>query len=165
MAIMVDETSDLSNSAQLSYVLRYVTEDKGVKERFLKFEDVTDKKRANDLAALIIQILESYDCKTKLVAQCYNGAAVMASGLNRVQALVTETIPQALFVHCYTHTLNLVMSQGASKIKDCKIFFANLGGLSAFFTRSPKRTKLLDDFCARRLPRVSNVRWNFNSRS
>ena len=47
VAIMVDETSDLSNMAQLSYVLRYVTEDKGVKERFLKFEDVTNKKRAS----------------------------------------------------------------------------------------------------------------------
>ena len=164
VAIMVDETSDLSNMAQLSYVLRYVTEDKGVKERFLKFEDVTTKKRASDLALLIIEVLESYDCKTKLVAQCYDGAAVMASGLNGVQALIKKTVPQSLFVHCYAHTLNLVMSQGASKIKDCKIFFANLGGLSAFFTRSPKRTKLLDDFCARRLPRVSNIRWNFNSR-
>lgn len=117
VAIMVDETSDLSNSAQLSYVLRYITEDKGVKERFLKFEDVTDKKQANDLVALIIKILESYDCKTKLVAQYYDGAAVMASGLNGVHALVKETITQALFVHCYAHTLNLVMSQGVSKIR------------------------------------------------
>ncbi|KAL7380716.1 hypothetical protein ABVT39_022730 [Epinephelus coioides] len=152
-----DERSESLNQGTLQRT-------RGVKERFLKFEDVTDKKRANDLAALIIKVLESYDCKTKLVAQCYDGAAVMASGLNRVQALVKETIPQALFVHCYAHTLHLVMSQGASKIKECKIFFANLGGLSAFFTRSPKRTKLLDDFCARRLPRVSIVRWNFNSR-
>ncbi len=56
------------------------------------------------------------------------------------------------------------MSQGASKIKDSKIFFANLGGLSAFFTHSPKCTKQLDEFCERWLPRVSQVRWNFNSR-
>ncbi|CAK6953275.1 zinc finger MYM-type protein 1-like [Scomber scombrus] len=88
----------------------------------------------------------------------------MASGLNGVQNRVKDTVPQALFVHCYALTLNLVMSQGASKIKECKIFFANLGGLSAFFTRSPKRTKLLDEFCQRRLPRVTPVRWNFNTR-
>ena len=35
VAVMVDETTDFSNTAQLSYVLRYVT-DMGVKERFLK---------------------------------------------------------------------------------------------------------------------------------
>ncbi len=163
IAVMVDETTDFSNSAQLSFILRYVT-DMGVKERFLKFEDVTEKKGAHDLAASVLEVLDSYDCKTKLVAQCYDGAAVIASGLNCVQARVKEVIPQALFVHCYAHTLNLVMSQGASKIKDCKIFFANLGGLSAFFTRSPKHTKLLDEFCERWLPRVSQVRWNFNSR-
>lgn len=129
VAVMVDET-DFSNSAQLSFVLRYVT-DIGVKERFLKLEDVTEKKGADDLAASVLEVLDSYDCKTKLVAQCYDGAAVMASGLNGGQARVKKDIPQALLVHCYAHTLNLVMSQGASKIKDCKIFFANLGGLSA----------------------------------
>lgn len=93
VAVMVDETTDFSNTAQLSFVLRYVT-DTGVKERFLKFEDVTERKRAHDLAASVLEVLGSYDCKTKLVAQCYDGAAVMASGLNGVQARVKEEIPQ-----------------------------------------------------------------------
>ncbi len=99
VAVMVDENTDFSNSAQLSFVLRYVT-DMGVKERFLKFEDVTEKKRAHDLAASVLEVLDSYDCKAKLVAQCYDRAAVMASGLNCVQARIKEVIPQALFVHC-----------------------------------------------------------------
>ncbi|TDH05594.1 hypothetical protein EPR50_G00124020 [Perca flavescens] len=69
VAVMVDETTGFSNTAQLSFVLRYVT-DTGVKERFLKFEDVTERKRAHDLAASVLEVLGSYDCKTKLVAQC-----------------------------------------------------------------------------------------------
>lgn len=68
VAVMMDETTDFSNTAQLSFVLRYVT-DIGVKERFLKFEDVTEKKQAHDLAALVLEVLGSYDCRTKLVAQ------------------------------------------------------------------------------------------------
>jgi hypothetical protein len=91
VAVMVDETTDFSDTAQLSYVLRYVT-DMGVKERFLKYEDVTEKKQAHDLAALVIEMLASYVRKTKLVAQCYDGAAVMASGLNGVQGCVKEEI-------------------------------------------------------------------------
>ncbi len=86
IAVMVDETTDFSNSAQLSFILRYVT-DMGVKERFLKFEDVTEKKRAHNLAASVLEVLDSYDCKTKLVAQCYDGAAVIASGLAYRRAL------------------------------------------------------------------------------
>jgi hypothetical protein len=60
-------------------------------------------------------MLASYNCKTKLVAQCYDGAVVMPSGLNSVQARVKEEIPQAIFVHCYAYTLNLVLSQGTAR--------------------------------------------------
>ena len=38
--------------------------------------------------------------------QCYDGAVVMASGLNGVQAKVKEKAPMALFIHCYAHRLN-----------------------------------------------------------
>ncbi|KAJ4925086.1 hypothetical protein JOQ06_017824 [Pogonophryne albipinna] len=85
VALMLDETTDVSNAAQLSFVLRFVT-DSGVKERFIKFEDVTGKKRAEDVAAMALGFLEEHGCMGKLVAQCYDGAAVMASGLNGVQA-------------------------------------------------------------------------------
>lgn len=88
----------------------------------------------------------------------------MASGLHGVQARVKEAIPQALFVHCFAHRLNLVMSQGAAKIRECKNFFTHLSGLAAFFSRSPKRAKLLDDICQRRLPRVAPTRWAYLSR-
>lgn len=57
---MVDETTDFSNTVQLSYVLRYVTEMR-IKEGFLKFENVTDKKRAQDLSGLVFDLLESYN--------------------------------------------------------------------------------------------------------
>ena len=164
VAVMVDETTDVGNLAQLSLVLRYVTTS-GVKERFVKFEDVSRGKRADDIAALIFRFLEEYECSLdKVVAQCYDGAAVMASGLNGVQAKVKEKAPMALFIHCYAHRLNLVLTQGASKIKECKVFFANINGLAAFFSRSPKRTQLLDDICKRRLPHVAPTRWQYASR-
>ena len=86
VAVMVDETTDVGNVAQLTLVLRYVT-DTGVKERFVQFEDVTSGKRADDIAAQIFCFLEEYECcPDKVVAQCYDGAAVMASGLNGAQA-------------------------------------------------------------------------------
>ena len=107
---MVDETTDISNEAQMSYVLRY-SNDAGEKERFGKLEDVTEDKLAEADAARIISFLEECDCTAKVVAQCYDGATVMASSINGVQAKVKGTIPQTL-----------VMSQDAGLLKECKIF-------------------------------------------
>lgn len=64
------------------------------------------------LQACILAFFNAVGCTSKVVAHCYEGAAVMASGLHGVQARVKEVIPQALFVHCYAHRLNLVMSHG-----------------------------------------------------
>ncbi|GAB1597398.1 uncharacterized protein LOC115225801 isoform X1 [Argonauta hians] len=163
VSVMVDETKDASIMAQFALVFRYVT-DKGIKERFIAFVDVSSGRRAGDIAGLIIQFLEVNQCFDKVVGQCFDGAVVMASELNGVQAKVKERAPLALFIHCYAHRLNLVLTQGASKLKECKIFFAHLNGLAAFFSRSPKRAQLLDEICQRRLPHVAPTRWQYTSR-
>lgn len=145
VAVMIDETTDVGNMAQLSLVLCYVT-GTGVKECFIKVEDVTSGKRADDLASLIFHLLEEYECSLeKVVAQCYDGAVVMASGLNGVLAKVKEKAPMALFIHCYAHRLNLVLTQGVSKLKEC-------------FSRSPKCTQHMH------LPHFVLTRWQYASR-
>lgn len=45
------------------------------------------------------------------------------------------------------------------------IFFSDLSGFASFFSRSPKRTAVLDKIVAHRLPTSSTVRWNFHSRA
>ncbi|XP_068440759.1 zinc finger MYM-type protein 1-like [Clinocottus analis] len=163
VAVMVDETTDLIDTAQFALVLRYVT-DTGVKERFVRFDDVTGHKGADDIAALLIRFLEGHNCLDKAVAQCYDGGAVMASGLNGVQARVKEKAPMALFIHSYAHQLYLVLTRGVSKLRECKIFFAHLNGIAAYFSRSPKCAQLLDDICQRRLPHVPPTLWQCSSR-
>eukprot|EP00795_Rhopilema_esculentum_P004012 gene4012-20179_t len=85
------------------------------------------------------------------------------SGSHRgVQSIVNESYPNAHYVHCYAHQLNLVLQQAASQIS--RVFFANLNGFSAFFSRSPKRTACLDECVARRIPCSVQTRWNFRYR-
>lgn len=93
------------------------------------------------------------------MAQSFDGAAVVSSGLNKVEAKVKERAPLASFLHCYAHRLHLVLSQGASKLKECKLFLAHLDGLAAFSSRSPKRSELLK----RRLPDVAPSQWQLTS--
>jgi hypothetical protein len=57
------------------------------------------------------------------------------------------------------------MEQAAQCHKKVKIFFANLFAFSSFFSRSPKRTTILDEMMKRRLPHAVPARWNFKSRT
>lgn len=57
------------------------------------------------------------------------------------------------------------MQQVTSHIPKVRNFFSDLAGFSGFFSRSPKRTSVLDRVVAHRLPRASTVRWNFHSRA
>lgn len=163
VAVMVDETTNISNKAQFSIVLCYIANGQ-VEERFLGFCDISLDKRASAIADLIIKFLDKFECGDKLIAQTYDGASTMSGHLTGVQARIKELYPEALFVHCYAHVLNLVLSQRVNEIPECKIFFSTLNGIAAFFSRSPKRSTFLDEFLKRRLPHVCPTRWNYSSR-
>ena len=108
--------------------------------------------------------MEKYDCVPKLVAQCYDSAAVMAGELNGLQKQVKDKYPDALYIHCLAHRLNLVLSQSVSCRKECKIFFMTLSSFASFFSNSTKRTAALDETVRRRFPKVCPTRWNYIGR-
>jgi hypothetical protein len=163
VAILVDETSDVTNFSQLSIVFRYVY-NSNIYERFVGFHNVSSDRSAQAIATLVIDCLDQFNCKDKLVAQTYDGASVMAGQLGGVQAKVRELVPEALFIHCYAHKLNLVLSQATSCISACRIFFASISGFATFFSHSSKRTNLLDTIVKKRFPKLAPTRWNYSSR-
>jgi hypothetical protein len=166
VAIQADETTDVSTQTQLVLVLRYIDGKYAVHERFFEFLPLTEST-ATSIANVILERLNSLfsdDEREKLIAQAYDGASVMRGEKAGVQQKVREHFKNAHYVHCYAHQLNLIMQQATSNISKVKVFFSELSGISSFFSRSPKRTSILDQVVARRLPRASATRWNFNSR-
>ncbi|XP_025206903.1 zinc finger MYM-type protein 1-like [Melanaphis sacchari] len=159
----MDETTDIMSKSQLSTILRYVTNE-GVEERFLGFVDVSHNRSAKCLAEHVFRLLNEYKCVDKLVAQTYDGAAVMSGQHNGLQTLVRSKCKNAIFVHCYAHKLNLILKQSVDYIKECKIFFTMLSGLSSFFSKSTKRIHALDQEVKKRFRSVAPTRWNYNSR-
>ena len=141
VAVEVDETTDVTQKAQIFVIFRYLCEALYiVKKAFLGFDDVSDDRRASAIAQYVLGILQKFDCVEKLVAQIYDGASVMSSELNGVQAKIKEKVPEAMFLHCYARKLNLVLLHLAKCMPECKAFFETLEGLSAFFSKSTKRT-------------------------
>jgi hypothetical protein len=164
VAIVIDETSDCSNQNQLSTVFRYVDNSGNVQERFIGFYNMSADKTAAALFHHVDSVVTEYNVGNKLIAQTYDGAAVMAGSTNGLKTKVQEKYPQALFVHCYSHVLNLVLQQTTYSISQCRIFFKTLSGLATFFSSSPKRSEKLKKFMTKKLPKVAPTRWNFTSR-
>jgi small basic protein len=140
VALVLDEATDISMNAQISSVLRYVTKNGDVEERFLHFiTDISQHRTANAFFQHAKQVLFVFNCASKLVAQTYDGAAVMASEHAGLQAKLKEHCKDAVFVHCYAHILNLVLSQSVSFIKQVKILFTSLSGFGTFFFQNRRR--------------------------
>ena len=80
VAIIMDETTDVVSKSQLSTVLRYVN-DIEVFERFLGFT-VSEDRSAKALFEHAFNFILNYECGEKLMAQTYDGEAVMAGEHN-----------------------------------------------------------------------------------
>ena len=170
LSVMIDETTDNANMSQVDIVFRYVHAGSGkVVERFWEFFNPPNLT-AETLSALVINVLErligSYS--QKVCAQTYDGAAVLSGIHSGVQTRVKEVYPNAHFLHCYAHQLNLILQKAASQNKRVRVFFSNSSTIPAFFSKSPQRVTALNNVLQGRrtsIPRPSTTRWNFKSRT
>jgi hypothetical protein len=129
-----------------------------LKESFLSFHDVSSSKTSESLFNLITSVLGPYIFRSKLIAQCYDGASVMAGHVNVLQKRIRDEALNALFTHCCAHRLNLVLQQGYC-VPQSRIFFATLLGISVFFKKFPKRTFVLDTIIGKRIPTANETCW------
>ncbi|CAL9687151.1 unnamed protein product [Knipowitschia caucasica] len=167
VSIQADETMDISTQCQLVLVIRFIDKAHHVQERFFEFIPL-QSATADSIATALLHRLSSIlpdDQRSKLISQAYDGASVMRGATGGVQKKVQDVYVNAHYVHCYAHQLNLIMQQVTSHIPKVSHFFSDLAGFSSFFSRSPKRTSVLDRVVAHRLSRASTVRWNFHIRA
>ena len=94
-------------------MLRFVTEDGNFEERFLHFRDMSWSVCWSIISAPYPSLAE-FDCVSKLVAQTYDGVAVMVGEHAGMQSKLPEVCKNEIFVHYYAHRLNLVLSQSLS---------------------------------------------------
>ncbi|CAC5420415.1 unnamed protein product [Mytilus coruscus] len=114
-ALIADESTDVSTREQVSVCLRYIQRDSlsgdvSIKEDFLDFIMATSTK-GEHLAELLIEALQGAGVNiAKMRAQGYDGAANMSGKYNGVQARIPNIIPEATYVHCKSHCLNLAVA-------------------------------------------------------
>jgi Domain of unknown function (DUF4371) len=147
-SVIVDNTSDITRTDQVSVVIRWVEvgdELATVKETFLGCVDIMDST-----AAGITKTVSDYLCTVglelkKIRGLGFDGAAVMSGSKGGTQKLFRDvvhgsgTTSPVPFVHCASHNLNLVINDSFEATVGGVTFFGTLSEIFNFFSRSLNR--------------------------
>jgi hypothetical protein len=98
------------------------------------------------------------------LAQSYDGAAAVGAKDKKIQANIKAKYPNAHFVHCYAHQLDVIMAQASSQCNQVRLFFSNIQDVPDFFSNSPERVALLDAIVGGKIARSVPTWWDFESR-
>lgn len=159
-AVLVDSTTDISVTEQVSLCVRYVTQGENfsfsLREDFLEFFSIKTATGRN-LGNNILNALSSLGVNcSNLCGQGYDGASSMSGCFNGVQAVIKETNPAALYVHCSSHSLNLALMH-ASNIPAIRNCLGTVKSVIKFLKNSAKRMDIFREKIKEHLP---NVQWN-----
>lgn len=164
---MADETADIGGTEQLSICIRYVSEVFEIQEDFLGF-CALDKQDAASITHAILAQLEKWGLPIAfLQGQGYDGASTMSGRLGGVQKKIRELQPPALFTHCRSHALNLVVVHGCSDFPIVRNTMTTIEKIAVFFSASATKKNMLQDHVLQEqgegarggIPLMSDTRW------
>ena len=89
-SLIADETQDCSTTEQLSICIRYVSKSGEIQEDFKGFVKL-ERMDAQSISDTLLGTVQKWGLDlTSLVAQRYDGAAIMSSSKNGVQSKIRE---------------------------------------------------------------------------
>ncbi|XP_075167429.1 zinc finger MYM-type protein 1-like [Haematobia irritans] len=152
-SILADESADISGKEQLSVGIRFFdTKTLKIREEFLGFVEL---EAMDDEFFFLNEGLDEFKC----VGQGYDGCATMVGKFGGVQALLKQTYPKALYFHCASHKLNLVIND-LNTIPEVRNTISTIKDIINFFRESCMRRKY-----APNIPLLSKTRWSHKYKS
>ncbi|CAN1121573.1 Zinc finger MYM-type protein 1, partial [Linum perenne] len=152
-SIIVDEASDESRKEQMAIVLRFVDMKGLIQERLFDVVHVKDTTSMT-LYSSICLTLSSYKFAIQNIrGQGYDGVSNMRGEWNGLKALFLKDHPQAYYVHCMAHRLQLALMAAAKEVNSVHEFFLNLSLIVNAVTGSCKRH---DEFKAAQANEIAN---------
>ncbi len=116
---------------QLGIVVRYVKVTEIV-ERLVSFVDCESTTGENICQHIFDTFKRMNIDPTMCRAQAYDGAGNMSGRIKGCSAKFLKTVPQAVYYHCASHQLNLVLSQ-AALISEVRVMLGTLLSVGLFF--------------------------------
>ncbi|KAL4154393.1 hypothetical protein QTP88_000268 [Uroleucon formosanum] len=139
-SVIIDTTTDISNKEQFTFLMRYVNEQGNIEERLVALVTAPDST-GRGLFEVFCNITEKYgiDWKKRLCVQAYDGAASMQGKYSALKTFIQNENPNASYVWCSAHLLNLVIVDTCDCCIVTKVFFGDIRALVEFM-RARKRT-------------------------
>lgn len=146
-SILLDTAPDVSKREQLSICFRYVkflvdSEGKPIdiklKESFIEFRPLSNTTAIGFKDEVEIFLKENNIDFRLCRGQAYDGCSTMKGAYNGLQALFLKENEYASYVHCASHSLNLVLNDAVQGVLEAKEFFETLGALCIFSFKSKK---------------------------
>ncbi|KAJ8876386.1 hypothetical protein PR048_020831 [Dryococelus australis] len=142
-SIIVNEAQCFKEE-QMFIVLHY-PENLYPREKLIGFVNCSKARDSTSFAVAITDVLNNLHVEGMvMVAQLYGGASVMSSKHNGVQAKIKEQHPQATYIHCMAHRVNLVITDTCSHIQMAIGFFNIIESLYIYYSKSSTRSKFLE---------------------
>ena len=164
-SVLADEAADCGNKEQMPIVIRYVDSSKEINERFIKYVECEEGVTGEALAKYVEETLAEVglplgNCR----GQGYDGASSMSSKARGVSGRILRKNPKALYVHCSSHRLNLVVAK-ACTLPVVRNMLGQAKKIASFFSSSPKRGQYLSTkmeeygLKSKKLAAPSTTRW------
>lgn len=165
--VLADETADISGTEQLSICIRYVFQSDNfeIHKDFLGFCPLL-KQDSESITKAIIEQLSKWGLDVSLLrGQGYDGASNMSGRLSGVWKRIQELQPRALYTHCRSRALNLVVVHGCTDVPIVRNTMTLIEKVAVFFSAGTRKHKLQDilqeqgDNGPRGIPMMSDTRW------
>lgn len=153
-SLLADETADISGKEQLSVGVRFVDEKLNftVKEEFLGFAELSTLD-AEGISSSILKFAENLGLDmNKLIGLGFDGCSTMAGHESGVQARIRKKYPSAVYFHCASHRLNLVVND-LNSVQEIRNTVGTIKEVIRFFRESVLRRKTIPNitlFCETR---------------
>ena len=142
--IIMDETSDISRTEEVSLCLRYVINGE-TKENFVGFF-VTASTEGQVPYELAKTAINKLDLRLEnIIAECFDGAANMSGIRKGLATRMKECSPLGIYVHCYGNLLNLALQDTMTEIETLRNALGTIQSLYNFLHGSTKRHALFKD--------------------
>lgn len=156
-SVCADETADVSRSEQLTMSIRYVDTNLQAVESFVGFIQLHGQT-GSAISQAILNHLEKLGIdKNDMIAQGYDGAAAMSGKTNGTQSQIRQHCPRAIYIHCFSHSLNLAIS-ASTDIAEVKSTYSTISDISNFFKNSCQRQDKFKEYIDRLCPNSSHSR-------
>ncbi|XP_047084564.1 zinc finger MYM-type protein 1-like [Lolium rigidum] len=140
-----DESRDISVKEQMAVVVRYVNKSGDIIERFLGIQHVPNTTSLA-LKKALLEVFAKHDLLiARLRGQGYDGASNMRGEFNGLQKLIRDENPNAFYVHCFAHQLQLIVVALSRCCKGLEDFFDDVKEIANLSSSSCRRKDILLD--------------------